>query len=1278
MLRKFDFSFYARGASLFLLFCIPGLYIPILMPALLLPAVSILSIAAGYFFSRLRYRVPILIAANIIALLGLQSFVFFVSGYFHTPQMDEVHLHFGQAFVLILLTALFSGATTILRIRTNRWKYAEPLVAILFLCALFWSQSNHSLTLMNHPVKAALFALFFMLLQILQLANFARAPTRSLIPLAVFIPVLLGGAYFLVRVYNAHSVSNNGGLIQPTMFRFDFSPYLSLQDEIKMNDKLVMIVRTKRENTNTFLRRIYLSGWNPKKGFFEANAPGESAQPKEVPRRKTTFQHPDYALRTPTDQEYFIVNFDPSSLVAMDFPVTVTPYKIWDSSSFSGAYSVSSNSVGFMPFELFDSQPPTDKDLPRETRAFYTNIDDHYRFLLEPTVTKLVARTPGYYDKILALVAFLHDGDYRYSLKPGTAPDGDQLSWFLFNSKKGYCTYYAFSLCLMLRTIGIPSRVAAGFFIRPDSGALDYYPIRANMAHAWVEVFFPKYGWISFDPTTTQVAEGEDLAFSNNPGGDEFMNLLNEIIGNRALLTPEDSHLLPADSLNPIQKFAAEILKMAKRHWGLLLAAMLLSAAAIATLIHILARSKKRSPRERILSAAAAMYRTLRRHGKKPSKSQSRKDFIVALGSLDAKELYELEQKARFAPFCDDNDAARAEELASVLKKKKRLSFFILFLIPLLVFCEPGQLNAENTQNSTTAQASELLARAQNAILAENWENAISILSEGITKYPSTPDFRKALGTLYLDQGLYESAYKELQKALSLGYANPIIYSNLSDAASYLNRDEESLGYLKKFLDSSPNDLFAWSNYGWLCYKTHRINEGIKALQHIAETYGPDGNLYVGLANLYTAAFDYANAKKYYTLAINIAVERHQPYLSSIYYYNRSILEEIFYNFSDAYDDTVLSLQQSPRSSGYLMQGELELRKLDFRKAFAQYLKAYSLDSTPLAAIGLADTLLQSGHATEALRYIKAIRSKNDLSWIANYGTTPNQYLADFGKIQRDFYIVQKNKEKRKIVHNLSTWLSSLQNNILNSLSFWYHDTFFRIQNTRVARHYAQANTAQPPLKGQKLFINSYYFLAFDKWKQTALPYLEKADQLETEYIPAAKPSYLYEKGKLTHNAGLINESIRTLDPLWEREILTKALAERIKLTKKLSSVQRIQDCLRLFDLNPASFIYYDINLPVSLETRITNDKKDFKDSRQLSAMLKQAGFQPVDASPLLITILETDTNISVALTNKNNNATIYTQTIHRTAGYQQELPGFINKFSTNIFSIDLGLAALP
>jgi tetratricopeptide (TPR) repeat protein len=71
-----------------------------------------------------------------------------------------------------------------------------------------------------------------------------------------------------------------------------------------------------------------------------------------------------------------------------------------------------------------------------------------------------------------------------------------------------------------------------------------------------------------------------------------------------------------------------------------------------------------------------------------------------------------------------------------------------------------------------------------------------------------------------------------------------------------------------------PDDSYAWSTFGWLCYKTRRIDEGIETLLDVIGERGADGNLYVSLGNLYTAAFNYAEARRYYTLAIAYAKKK--------------------------------------------------------------------------------------------------------------------------------------------------------------------------------------------------------------------------------------------------------------------------------------------------------------------------------------------------------------------------------------------------------------------
>jgi len=102
------------------------------------------------------------------------------------------------------------------------------------------------------------------------------------------------------------------------------------------------------------------------------------------------------------------------------------------------------------------------------------------------------------YDKASAIERYLAS-EYSYSLSPGAA-EGEPVEWFLFESKTGYCEHFATGMVILLRSIGIPSRPVTGFL----SGEMvfgDYYLVRSRDAHAWVEVYFPSHGWVSFDPT---------------------------------------------------------------------------------------------------------------------------------------------------------------------------------------------------------------------------------------------------------------------------------------------------------------------------------------------------------------------------------------------------------------------------------------------------------------------------------------------------------------------------------------------------------------------------------------------------------------------------------------------------------------------------------------------------------------------------------------------------------------------------------------------------------
>jgi hypothetical protein len=110
------------------------------------------------------------------------------------------------------------------------------------------------------------------------------------------------------------------------------------------------------------------------------------------------------------------------------------------------------------------------------------------------------------YDKADAITRWLRNNiDYKESLPP-PPPNVDPIEWFLFTYKQGYCNYYATAEVLMLRSVGIPARIAVGYAEGAYDSQTDLYTVRQKDSHAWPEVFFNGVGWVEFEPTVSQPA----------------------------------------------------------------------------------------------------------------------------------------------------------------------------------------------------------------------------------------------------------------------------------------------------------------------------------------------------------------------------------------------------------------------------------------------------------------------------------------------------------------------------------------------------------------------------------------------------------------------------------------------------------------------------------------------------------------------------------------------------------------------------------------------------
>lgn len=123
---------------------------------------------------------------------------------------------------------------------------------------------------------------------------------------------------------------------------------------------------------------------------------------------------------------------------------------------------------------------------------------------LDPRIEELARSvTEGYdnpLDKARILASYLR-GNYHYSLGKSRAPGNDPLAEFLFETREGHCEYFASALAVMLRSLGIPSRVVTGFLVTEYNPLTGWHVARMSDAHSWVEVWLPNRGWYGFDPT---------------------------------------------------------------------------------------------------------------------------------------------------------------------------------------------------------------------------------------------------------------------------------------------------------------------------------------------------------------------------------------------------------------------------------------------------------------------------------------------------------------------------------------------------------------------------------------------------------------------------------------------------------------------------------------------------------------------------------------------------------------------------------------------------------
>jgi transglutaminase-like putative cysteine protease/xanthosine utilization system XapX-like protein len=184
----------------------------------------------------------------------------------------------------------------------------------------------------------------------------------------------------------------------------------------------------------------------------------------------------------------------------------------------AGTYTVTSL-VSVADKQTLRKVAPTYSDY---IKAKYLQLPSTLPQRVKTLAHQIMDNIPNAYDRAEALETFLRSPPYGYSAQVKATPPGrDPVDYFLFDLKQDFCEYFASAMVVMLREVGVPARLVEGFTTGSYDTASNSFVVREQDAHAWVEAYFPQYGWIEFEPTPSQPPFARpDAAIAAGSGSD--------------------------------------------------------------------------------------------------------------------------------------------------------------------------------------------------------------------------------------------------------------------------------------------------------------------------------------------------------------------------------------------------------------------------------------------------------------------------------------------------------------------------------------------------------------------------------------------------------------------------------------------------------------------------------------------------------------------------------------------------------------------------------------
>ncbi len=443
--------------------------------------------------------------------------------------------------------------------------------SLLSGCIYFISKANNDTVLkLVLAFTPALFYAIYIIFTAEQIYNYKDKSqmfwwflTRRLLIFGVLAALLLGGVVLLMEPQIKEVVENFGGggkegkgsmLKQNKDGTFDLKDYSRLSSALSRSKQLLFCAHINNFFPGTdvpnplYLTAFYFTKFDTLTETFERDSTIPfndlfEPDPTKIPLFSTKQDSSviknsmGEKLRQTVEIEIYTKMLSPSTYLAPNVGYFVQPITIEKDfrDSFKSAYRAKSYvSVLNSAYFVYNAQNPEIKKFQEQRfevlrkvtdyshmdgkfMKYYTYMPSDDKFKNIGTLAHKItdtAKTPV--DKVIAIRNYFlskdENGDklYSYTDNPGVPdlPNASKLMYFMNENHKGYCAYFAGATLFMLRSLGIPSRIAVGFLTEDRSDKnKGWYWYYANQAHAWVQVYFPGYGWLDFDTTVGNTNE---------------------------------------------------------------------------------------------------------------------------------------------------------------------------------------------------------------------------------------------------------------------------------------------------------------------------------------------------------------------------------------------------------------------------------------------------------------------------------------------------------------------------------------------------------------------------------------------------------------------------------------------------------------------------------------------------------------------------------------------------------------------------------------------------